>query len=271
MDTAHVATPEGHDWREAGRAWGHAARDWACLFENYAVEVTAAMFERLGVGPGTRLLDVASGSGLATRWAAGRGATVAGIDAAGSLVEIARERLPDADIRLGSMFDLPWEDGRFDVVTSVNGVWGGCEAALVEAHRVLRPGGGIGISFWGKGAPLDLRGVFKVFARHAPQEHFRSMKRLNDIAVPGVAERMLGDAGFDVVESGARISMLEWPDPDVAWRAVSSIGPAVPALRHGDPDAIRRDVLDAIEDARDRHGIYRFRNDHRFVVARKPA
>src|SRR5215207_2129495 len=105
MDTAHVATPTDHDWREAGRAWGHAARDWSCLFEHYAAEVTAAMFERLGVGPGSRLLDVACGAGLATRWAAGRGATVAGIDAAGALVEVARDRLPDADLRLGSMFD----------------------------------------------------------------------------------------------------------------------------------------------------------------------
>jgi hypothetical protein len=43
----------------------------------------------------------------------------------------------------------------------------------------------------------------------------------------------------------------------------------VPSLRHGDPAAIRRDVLQAPEACRDGDGIYRFRNDHRFVIARK--
>jgi hypothetical protein len=126
------------------------------------------------------------------------------------------------------------------------------------------------ISFWGPGPPLDLRACFKAYARHAPPPHFESMKRLNDIAADGVAERMLGDAGFEVHETGRRISTLEWPDTELAWRALSSTGPAVPALRHGDRDALRRDVLAAIEGCRDHRGIYRFRNDHRFVIAAKP-
>jgi SAM-dependent methyltransferase len=261
---------QDHDWRQAGEAWGHAPADWACLFEHYATEAVAAMFDRTGVGPGVDHLDVACGSGYAARWSAGTGATVAGIDAAEPLVAIARDRLPDADLRVGSMFELPWADASFDVVTSVNGIWGGNDAALAEAHRVLRPGGAVAISFWGRGAPLDLRPVFKVFARHSPPVHVRGMKRLNDIATDGVAEAMLAAAGFTVVESGRRVSTLEWPDADLTWRALSSIGPAVPALRTGDRAAIRRDVLEAVAGCRDRLGTYRFRNDHRFVVARKP-
>lgn len=96
------------------------------------------------------------------------------------------------------------------------------------------------------------------------------MKRLNNIGTPGVAEEMLEASGFDVVERGQRISTIEWPDAEIAWRAIASIGPAVPALEHGDIDAIKADVLTAIESCRDRRGIYRFRNDHQFVIARKP-
>ena len=128
----------------------------------------------------------------------------------------------------------------------------------------------IGISFWGNGPPLDLRECFKAFARHAPEPHFDSMKRLNGISVPGVAEAMLEATGFEVVERGSRISTIEWPDAEIAWRAVTSMGPAVPALTHGDVDAIKREVLDALESCRDDRGIYRFRNDHQFVIARKP-
>ena len=259
-----------HDWQEAGEAWGHAASDWACLYEHYAFEVIAAIFQRVGVGPTTAVIDIACGSGLAVRHAEAMGATVAGIDASAALVAIARARTPSADLRLGSMFDLPWEAEAFDAVVSINGIWGGCTGALYEAFRVLRPGGRIGISFWGNGEPLDLRACFKVFARHAPEQHFGSMKRLNDISTPGVAEEMLQETGFQIVERGGRVSTIEWPDADLAWRALASLGPAVPALRHGDVDTIKRDVLNALEPCKDEHGIYRFRNDHQFVIARKP-
>ncbi|MBX7435101.1 class I SAM-dependent methyltransferase [Mycobacterium sp. Y57] len=259
-----------HDWRVAGEAWSHAAADWACLYEHYAFEVITAIFARVGIGPGVELLDVACGSGLALRHAAAMGARTAGIDAAAALVQVARDRNPGTELRVGSMYELPWAAARFDVVTSINGIWGGCEPALVEACRVLRPGGMIGISFWGAGEPHDLRATFKVFARHAPVDHFRGMKRTNDIAADGVAEQMLADSGFQVVESGSRVSTIEWPDADVAWRALSSTGPALPALQHSGPAILRDAVLSAIEHRRDANGIYRFRGDHRYVIARKP-
>lgn len=267
MTEATTEDEKAHDWEQAGDAWGHSAIDWACLYEHYAIDAILAIFSRTGISDQTQVLDVACGSGLALRLAEAMGAETAGIDAAASLIDIARERNPDSDLVLGSMFELPWQDNSFDVVTSINGIWGGCEAALVEARRVLRPGGKIGISFWGSGTPNDLRGCFKAFARHAPQQHFGSMKKLNNIAAPGVAEEMLTQAGFDVVERGARVSTIEWPDAELAWRAVSSVGPAVPALRHSDPEVVKQAVLEAIEPCRDGSGVYRFRNDHQFVIA----
>ena len=263
-------TPEGHDWEVAGIAWGRRSRDWACLFEHYAVDVIQAIFRRVGVDEGTSMLDIACGSGLAIRYADAMGATTAGIDAAEPLIEIARDRAPDADLRVGNMFELPWDDESFDAVTSINGVWGGCEGALAEAHRVLKPGGRIGISFWGKGH-LDLRACFLAFAVNAPEPHLDGMRRTNNISRPGVAEAMLETTGFEVVENGNRVSTLEWPDADTAWRAVASIGPAVPALEHVGAEALRPHVMEAIEGLKDRHGIYRFCNDQQFVIARKPA
>jgi SAM-dependent methyltransferase len=260
---------DGHDWRAAGEAWGHRAADWACLYEHYAIDVLVAIFGRVGVGPGTSLLDIACGSGLAVRLAAGMGATVSGVDASAELLAVATVRTPDADLRLGSMFELPWPDASFDAAISINGIWGGCQEALDEAFRVLKPGAPLGISFWGEGPPLDIRAIFRPLARYAPEAHHGSMKRLNDIAVPGVAEAMLEAAGFVVTERGARVSVVEWPDADVAWRAVSSTGPSVPALRGPDANVVRREIMDALEAGRDQRGIYRMRSDHQFVIARK--
>lgn len=259
-----------HDWREAGDAWGHAANDWACLMEHYSVDAVTTMFARLGVGPDVRLLDIACGAGGVTRRAAAMGAEVAGIDAAVELIDLAQLRLPEADIRIGSMFELPWPDESFDVAVSINGIWGGNERALDEAHRVLRPGGGLGISFWGTGPPVDFKPVFRVVAAHSPDVHVGGMREVNNIAFEGVAEKMLTEAGFVDLERGQCVAVMEWPDPEIAWRAFSSMGPIVPALAHTDHEVLKREVLAALEHCRDRRGIYRYQNDQQFVTARKP-
>jgi SAM-dependent methyltransferase len=261
---------DDHDWRQAGEAWGSSANDWSCLYEHYSVDVLIALFARLGVGPRTRLLDIACGSGFSVRIAEAMGAKVAAIDASAHLIDVARERTPDADLRVGSMYALPWADESFDATISINGIWGGSDAALDEAFRVLRPGGLIGISFWGTGPPLDIRTFFRIFAVNAPQEHRGSMRRLNDISTPGVAEAMLTASGFAVLDRESRTSVIEWPDAEIAWRAISSLGPAVPALRTNDPAVLKRDVLEALEPCRDRSGIYRTRSEHVFVLARRP-
>ena len=80
---------------------------------------------------------------------------------------------------------------------------------------------------------------------------------------------MLERAASRSSESGRRISVIEWPDAEIAWRAVSSLGPAVPALRAGDGEAIKHDVLAALESCRDERGVYRARSEQRFVVAER--
>ena len=259
-----------HDWRAAGEAWGSHANDWSCLYEHYAIDVLLAMYTGLGVGPSQRLLDIACGSGLAVRIAAGTGATVAGIDASEELISVARQRVPDADLRVGSMYELPWADASFDAAVSVNGIWGGGEIAVAEAFRVLRPGGMLALSFWGQGPPLDIKTFFRIFAINAPEDHRNGMRRLNDIATPGVAEDMLQANGFEVLERGNRISVMEFPDDEIAWRAISSLGPAQPALRTHDVAQLKRQVFDALAPFRDGRGMYRTRSDQQFVIARKP-
>ena len=52
MAESPTAAVTDHDGHEAGDAWGHAAVDWSCLKEHYAVEVIAAVAAATGIGPG---------------------------------------------------------------------------------------------------------------------------------------------------------------------------------------------------------------------------
>src|SRR5580692_11451179 len=66
--------------------------------------VLKAVFDQLAVADGTRLLDIACGSGFAAHLASERGAVVSGIDASEGLVTIAHARTPNGDFRVGDMF-----------------------------------------------------------------------------------------------------------------------------------------------------------------------
>ena len=136
-------------WRLVDEGWGRAAVDFATLSEPANCREYVALHHQLKVDDGDRLLDVACGSGLAIELATLRGAACAGIDASPRLVAIARDRSPDADIRVGDMHTLPWEPESFDVVTSFRGVWGTTPAVVTEIHRVLAPGGRLGLTVWG--------------------------------------------------------------------------------------------------------------------------
>ena len=150
---------------------GARATEWAYLFEPYALPANQLVFDRLGVGPATRYLDVACGSGFAANLAHRRGATVSGLDASEDLIDIARARTPDGDFRVGDMFALPFDEGAFDVVTSFNGIWNGCDDALDQARTVLTDDGLLGLTYWGAHERMGLMPYFLTVIEHSPPSH----------------------------------------------------------------------------------------------------
>ncbi len=220
--------PARGDWREAGRGWGARATEWAYLFEPYARPANDLVLDALGVGDGTRYLDVACGSGFAASIAARRGASVCGIDAADTLIDIAAARTPGGDFRVGDMFDLPFADGTFDSVTSFNGIWNDCDDALREARRVLAPDGQFAMTFWGSFDRMGLLPYFLAIIEHSPPSHQAATTSIGDTA--SVAERMLSSTGFELQGAGSVEVVNEWPDVDTAVRALAAAGPAIPAI-----------------------------------------
>lgn len=263
----HPTTERTDTWTRAGSAWGHAAKDWAILFEPHARDAFEFVLDATQVGSGTGLVDIACGSGMALARAARLGADVTGLDASAELLAIAADRVPSAELVHGDMFDLPWGENVFDVASSFNGIWGGCDAAVVEMARVTRPGGFVAITFWGRPERLDLRDSMIMLGRSDGQTK-RELISTGSIGVPGVAESMFEVAGIDVVARGETVSVLEWLDDTMAVRALRSTGVARPVVEVLGEEEFAARTVDAVAPFKRPDGSYRLHNEITHLIGR---
>jgi ubiquinone/menaquinone biosynthesis C-methylase UbiE len=147
------------------------AGDFAQIARSY--ESGAADFvTRLHLARGTRVLDVACGTGNLAIPAARAGAVVTGADIAANLLEQGQERAQAEGLAIqfdeGDAEQLPYDDSSFDAVVSMFGVMFAPrpEKAAAELTRVCRAGGRIALANW---TPTGFIGqMFKTIAAHVP-------------------------------------------------------------------------------------------------------
>jgi SAM-dependent methyltransferase len=244
-----------------GPEWSARAEGWAEVWAGMAAPAHEAILDAVGIGPGMRLLDVGCGSGELCALASARGAVVAGIDAAEGMIAIARRRLPDADLRVGAMEQLPWEDDSFDVATAVNALQFAADFgdALREVARVVRPGGAVAVCNWGSTEHRELLGVMRAL-RDGPGAAGPT------IGDPGELERRAVRAGLRPREAGEVEVPFEAPDQAALERAfvIDSVGGALERLGEAE---VRRRVVEAAAPYRRGDGSYRFENRFRWMVA----
>ncbi|HEY5874965.1 MAG TPA: methyltransferase domain-containing protein, partial [Ilumatobacteraceae bacterium] len=243
MTTTPADTNGAQDWRVVDEGWGRRAVDFATLSEPANCREYVALHQQLGVGSGDRLLDIACGAGLAVELAGIRGATCAGIDASPRLIAVARDRLPEADLRVGDMHALPWDDSTFDVVTSFRGIWGTTPDAVAEAHRVLEPGGRLGITVWGHIKRSPGAWALTPFTLANPPK-VANQAAMVALGRPGAGEDLLTDAGFVGIERVDIPFVWEFADPDAYARALASTGPAYEAIEAVGEEAFMRSAID---------------------------
>jgi demethylmenaquinone methyltransferase / 2-methoxy-6-polyprenyl-1,4-benzoquinol methylase len=95
------------------------------------------------VGPGSRALDVATGTGDLAQELAGRGASVTGMDFSPAMLALAREKAPGIEFEEGDALALRYDDGDFDAVTVGFGArnFSDLDRGLREMARVTKPDG----------------------------------------------------------------------------------------------------------------------------------
>ncbi len=133
------------------RLW--AAGDYA-QSAPYIGPVGPDLLRRLSIAPGDRVLDVATGTGLAAIPAAHAGADVTGLDLTPELLEVAKRRAEQENVRVtwvqGDAEALPFEDDSFDFVLSTFGVQFAPRHGRTseELERVCVPGGTLALANW---------------------------------------------------------------------------------------------------------------------------
>lgn len=260
-----AATGSAERW---GALWGARPADWA-LSEDQQVPTYEEALRRVGLESGQLVLDIGCGVGAFLCLVAARGAHVFGLDASEALLEVARRRLPDADLRVGEMEALPYDDDTFDLVTGFNAFFFANDvlAALREAGRVAKPGAPVVIQVWGPHERNDLEAVKTIIRPYFPPRPADSPPE-PDYSKPGVLEDIATKAGLDSESAFDTTWSYAYPDEDAVRRAL--VAPAGIAVLVG-PDR-EQEVQDAIVTGLATHrapdGSYRLRNTFHFLIAR---
>lgn len=194
----------------------------------YSDALAAALVERAGVRDGDNALDVGCGPGAVLAVLGQRlGAEgAAGVDPSPPFVDMARRRVPGADVQLAAAEALPFADDSFDVVLSqlVVNFMGDPHRGVGEMRRVARRT--VASAVWDYARGMRMLRIFWDAAAEvdpeAPDEG-----RIMRWTTPGELEELWREAGLRDVEVDEVVTGAEYESFDDYWLPFTSgIGPS---------------------------------------------
>ncbi|MBL3804104.1 class I SAM-dependent methyltransferase [Streptomyces sp. BRB081] len=255
-------------------------RDWTEIQERMLVPLQEAVYARVGLGPGGRVLELGCGAGLGLVLAAGRGASVAGVDTERP------ELLAYAERRLRGASDAPTDDGPLLGEAAWGAAGAGQGPRLVASFRPLGCAAGDGAALRAQlarvleGAP---RGTQVVVTGWGPPERcaaagvLRTVRRLAEPVAGPDAWRSAGRDDLEDVASAAGL-LLEgsgrvscpfgYPDQESAVRGLLSTGLLDAALSAADTARVAKELGEALHPHTRPDGTVWLPNVFRYLVAR---
>lgn len=241
-----------------GAMWGNRPDEWA-VSEEQQTPVYEAALARVS---GEDVLDVGCGTGVFLRLCADRGSRVTGIDAAAGLLELAKARVPEANLTLGDLQRLPYADDSFDLVTGFTSFFFADDLveALREAGRVAKPNAPVVIQVFGDPARCDLEAVKGAISRFRGEE-------IGQYWRPGAIEALLPAAGLTLDTAFDVTWSYEYADDASLTEAMLAAGGAALIAGPEHEAELGLDILRAVSHCRRPDGSYRLSNEWHVVVA----
>ena len=167
-----------------------------------------ATVRAVGAQPGETVLDIAAGTGTSSEPFADAGVNVVPGDFSLGMLKVGRRRRPDLGFTAADAMRLPFADGSFDAVTMSFGLRNVSDplGALIEFHRVTRPGGRLVVCEFSQPVSPPVRGVYVNYLMRA---------------LPAIARRVSSDPESYVYLAE---SIREWPAQRELARYVESAG-----------------------------------------------
>lgn len=257
------------------------------------VPLYEAVYQRLDVGPHTRLLALGCGSGLALLMAATRGAQVSGVDVDEPRLRLARERLTpesglDGALRTGDPAARLVHGGpecmesaevrRFNLVTAFHPV--GCASSveglapsLQTATALAERGSPVVLGGWGPVERCATVGVLRVAQRLADPS--LSLERTTPPGPGGWRpssrddlEELAERAGLRPDGSGRVACPFGYADLPSAMRGLLSTGLFDAALEVADPSQVEKELAEALHPYQRPDGTVWMPNVFRYLIAR---
>jgi SAM-dependent methyltransferase len=203
-----------------GEVFDRVAEAYDARRSGYPREIVAAAVELAGLGIGSRVVEVGSGTGKLTEELVACGLRIDAVEPGGNMIELARRRVKDSDLvrfHKGRFEEVPLPEERFEAVFSASAFhWVDPSLGWAKAAALLRPGGTIALlqpigvrDEVGGQAPDELEAAFRRLAPEIAAE--RPGPRDEATIRTGVEERRenvsevwawLGHPGLEIPEAG---------------------------------------------------------------------
>ena len=240
------------------KAWGGIAPGYDDLVTPINMVVAERALQRVGLRVGTRLLDVAAGSGALSIPAARAGAHVLATDLAPTMVERLQARaraagLTNLQARAMDGTALDVDDGSFDLVASQHGVtlFPDMARGLQEMVRATRPGGKVMLVNFGPLQDTEFVNVFmravKAAVPGAPVPTPDAPPLPFQASDPAVLRQRLADAGLVDVQVQTFQEQATFASAEDYWRTLATSNPIGTALARQLSKEQRAQAMKALE------------------------